>query len=71
MKKAWILGLSILMLPSVLADYGDMMGGYGMMGGSGWFGMGLLGLIYLAIGAFVFSVVFWLTHNWLVPKRKK
>ncbi|MFH1064184.1 MAG: hypothetical protein V1729_03835 [Candidatus Woesearchaeota archaeon] len=61
----------MLMLPSVLADYGDMMGGYGMMGGTGWFGMLLLGLLYLAIGAFVFSVVFWLTHNWLVKGKHK
>jgi hypothetical protein len=70
MKKAILLSMLLLLLPSVLADYGDMMSG-GMMGGAGWFGMGLVGLIYFAIGAFVFSVIFWLTHNWLVKDKRR
>ena len=52
----------------------NMMGGknmaYGVMGG-GMFGTGLYGLIYLAIGAFIFSIIFWLTHNWLVKGKKR
>ena len=34
-----------------------------MMGGS-------FGLVYFALVAFIFSVIFWLTHNWLVKKRR-
>ena len=47
----------------------NMMGfgtGYGMMGAGGWLGMGLFGLVYLAVAAFVFSVVFWMTYKWIV-----
>jgi hypothetical protein len=55
----------ILLSNFVLADMGDMMG-FGMMG-TGMFS--LFGLIYFAIGAFIFSVIFWLTHNWLAKKR--
>lgn len=60
----------------------DMMGsesitnyGYGMMGGgynmmeSGY--MGLYGIVYLALGAFIFAAIFWLTYLWLVPKKKR
>lgn len=65
MKKILYLVFLILLSSSVLADLGDMMG-YGMMG-TGMFS--LFGLIYLAIGAFIFSAIFWLTHNWLVKKR--
>ncbi|MBW3004674.1 hypothetical protein KY310_02495 [Candidatus Woesearchaeota archaeon] len=37
----------------------------GSAGGSGM----LLGLLYFAAGSLIFSVIFWLTHNWLVKKR--
>ncbi|NQU78301.1 hypothetical protein HQ545_00880 [Candidatus Woesearchaeota archaeon] len=70
MKKAILLSMFLLLVPAVLADYG-MMGDWGMMGGAGWFGMGILGLLYFMIGALVFSVIFWLTHNWLVKPHKK
>jgi hypothetical protein len=67
MKKIILFGaLFALLSQPVLADWG-MMDGTGMMGT----GMGLVGLVYFAVGAFIFSVIFWLTHNWLVPKRKK
>lgn len=32
-------------------------------------GSGLLMLLYFTVGSLIFSVVFWLTHNWLVKKR--
>ena len=44
---------------------GGMMGNLGVIGGS------LLGLIWFALAAFVFSAIFWLTHNWLVKSKKK
>ncbi|NQU79421.1 hypothetical protein HQ545_06660 [Candidatus Woesearchaeota archaeon] len=66
MRKAMLLTSLLLLVPSVMADYGTM------MGGTGWFGAGLIGWIYFAVGAFVFSAIFWLTHNWRVkPRRKK
>ncbi len=37
----------------------------GMGGGSGM----LVGLLYFAVGSLIFSVIFWLTHNWLMKKR--
>ena len=72
MKKLILFGFIILTSTSVFADmmgnvgFGD---GYGMMYGSGVFGMGLFGLIYLVLISFIFSVIFWLTYNWLVKKR--
>ena len=57
----------ILAIPVVFADWG-MMGDYGMMGSGT---MGLFGVVYFALAAFVFSVIFWLTHNWIVPKKKR
>lgn len=71
MKKFIIFSaLVLLSTPQIAsADAGFM--DYGMMGGysgMGIFGMGLVGLIYFAIGAFVFSVIFWLTHNWISKK---
>ncbi len=51
----------------------DAIGGgtmaYGMMG-TGMVGAGFYGLVYLALAAFIFSAIFWLTHNWLVKKKK-
>jgi len=32
-------------------------------------GSGMLTLLYFTLGCLIFSVVFWLTHNWLVKKR--
>jgi len=37
---------------------------------SGMFGFGLLKLVCFAIIVFIFSVIFWATHNWLVKKKK-
>jgi hypothetical protein len=50
-----------------MMDFGNnnMMGGYGV---GGFLGMGVIGLIYFAIAAFIFSVIFWLTYKWLIKK---
>ena len=72
MKKTLLsILLFVLLIPVALADYGYGMmdGGVGMMGGSGWFGMGLIGLIYLVIAAFVFSIIFWSTRNWFANNK--
>ena len=66
MKKILLFGLVLLVAPSVLADYGHMMG-YGMMG-SGW--MGVYWLIWFPIAAFIFSVILWATYNWIVKSKK-
>ena len=68
-KTAFVLAL-LSALPVAFADTG-MMGDYGMMGTGfgGMFGYGLLWLVYFALAAFIFSVIFWWTHNWLAKKR--
>ncbi len=68
MKKLLYAVISVLMVSSVLADGGMM--DFHIVGG-GMFGGWLLGIIYFAIGAFIFSVIFWLTYNWLVKCNKK
>ncbi len=51
----------------------NMMGnyGYGMMGSSGFFGTSLLWLLFVAIGAFVFSVIFWWAYNLMAKAKGK
>ncbi|MEE9526011.1 MAG: hypothetical protein V3V78_05390 [Candidatus Woesearchaeota archaeon] len=44
---------------------------YGMMSNVGMFGGSLYKVIYFALAAFVFSIIFWLTHNWLVDGKSK
>jgi len=55
----------------VLADSGEMMGygmmDYWMMGGGGWGAM-FLGLIWLVVISFVFSLIFWLVYKWIIKK---
>ena len=43
---------------------------YGMMGDGG-LAMGFYGLAFFAIASFVFSAIFWWTHNWLVKDRHR
>jgi len=65
MKKIILLPvLAILFVFEVLAQpqYGSL--GCGMMGWSSPWG-GLLGLAYLAIGAFIVSLIFWITYKLL------
>ncbi len=45
--------------------------GYGMMGSSNLFGASLLWLLFAAIGAFVFSVIFWWTYTMIVKNKGK
>ncbi len=33
-------------------------------------GINLMAFVYFAVMAFIFSVIFWLTHNWLVKKKR-
>jgi hypothetical protein len=72
-KTSFIITLMFFLSASVvLADVGlDMMGDYNMMGAGSWLGMSFVWLIYFAIGSFIFSATFWLTHNWLVKDKKK
>ena len=72
MRKMILSWVIVLLMPLVLADYEGMMDntGYGMMGSyGGWFG--LIGILWLALAAFVVSAIFWLTYNWLVKGTKK
>lgn len=62
----------------VLADGVSMMGdeiiGTNMMykGMINWsFGMSLWWLLGVALGSFIFSVIFWLCYKWLVGDKKK
>jgi len=45
--------------------------GYGMMGGSGFFTASLLSIIYIAIAAFVFGIIFWWTYKLVVNDKEK
>ncbi len=66
------LGTSNGMMGNNKQEVSTMMGfgGYGMTGGSvvGW---SLYSLIYTALAAFVFGIVFWWTHNLMVKEKKK
>lgn len=66
MKKIILLGIMVLIIPSVLADYGHMME-YGM---SSSIGMELYGIVWFVIVAFVFSLIFWSTYK-LIAKDNK
>ncbi len=44
--------------------------GYGKKG-YGTFGAGILKIVYFAFASFLFSIIFWLTRNWLVKGKKK
>jgi hypothetical protein len=69
----YILFFIVLAISIVAADAGDehMMDGFydNMMSGVGFFGIGILWLIYIAIASFIFSVIFWLTHNMIAKKK--
>lgn len=68
-RKMLLVFMGALIIPSVLADYGHMMGyGYGM--GSGIL-MGLYGIVWLALAVFIFSIIFWSTYKWIVKEEKK
>lgn len=74
MKKIFVLSLlSLMALPlMVQANFEGMMDSNGMtscgtMWGSGW-AMMLITLVYLALASFIFSLIFWLVHNWITKK---
>ena len=67
MKKILLFGILVWAIPSVLADYGPMMG-YGMMGGTGmWF----YGSIWFVLVTFLFSIIFWSTYRWIIKGQKQ
>lgn len=66
MKKIILLLIMALIVPSVLADYGNMMGS-GMMGGVG---IGLYGVVWFVLVTFLFSIIFWSTYKWIVKVKK-
>ena len=43
----------------------------GMMGGAGWGWMSLIWLVYVAVAAFIFGVIFWWTYKLIVKKIKR
>ena len=56
------------------SSYKNKMGGSNMvcgMAGNGMIGWGFYKLFYFAVAVFIFSAIFWLTHNWLVKHKKK
>ncbi|MFH1836390.1 MAG: hypothetical protein ABH851_09405 [Methanobacteriota archaeon] len=74
MKKIILVLISLIALTFFVSANGDddyMMEGYGMMGGMGSFGVGLIALIYLAVAAFIVSVIFWWTYKLIVKKDEK
>jgi uncharacterized membrane protein len=75
MKKAIISAImGVLLAYPAAADLGTggcPYAGSGMMGGFGWFGGGLLWLVYVALAAFVFALVFWGTKKLMFDGNKK
>lgn len=75
MKKAILIPGIILGAATVTADLGDcpmFEGGYGMMGGygyGGWWGP-LIWLLYVAVAALVFGLIFWGVRKWFMDKDK-
>ena len=45
------------------------MGDFGMMGGYG-VAWSVLKLVYFILASFIFSLIFWLTHEWLARQKK-
>lgn len=69
MKKTLLVVVSTI---SVLAGtaYAYMEGGcHSRYGGEVMFWMGLAALVYFTIASIIFSIIFWLTYNWIAKKR--
>lgn len=66
-KKPWGYVLSSVLLAPLPVSADMMDYGYRPYGWPMW--MGILGVLYIAVAAFIFSIIFWLTHNWLVPTK--
>ena len=81
MKKTIFVLITLLLLSSSLVlahgeeiNNKNTLGGGNMvcgMVGTGMWNWGLYGIVYFIVMSFVFSVIFWLTHNWLVKHKKK
>ena len=73
MKKTVLLA-GLLAIPIALADgkWGCKSGEgvHGVMSSLGIWGYWIMKLIFIALGAFIFSVVFWQTYKWLVKNNK-
>ena len=67
MRKILVLGALLIAIPSVFAGYGIW---YNMSWGMK-IAMTFLMVLYFAAACFIFSIIFWLTHNWLVKASKK
>jgi len=66
--KSLVYLIGLVLLSSVAFAQTTGLMGYDR-GGSGMDGM-LIGLVYFAVMAFIFSAIFWLTHNWLAKNKK-
>jgi len=72
MKDGLIVLVLIAGLLFVLAVGGTGMMGYGgMMGGYGMAGFGVIGMIYVGLISFVFSLVFWMTYKLIVKEENE
>jgi len=63
--------IGIILSSQVLAQTNMMGSSNGIMGGSWMWSMFFLGFIYLAIGSFIFSLIFWLTYKSFIEEKNK
>jgi len=70
MNKSVVAFLFLFLLPLVSADCGMMGSMYTQYGWMGGVGMGILGIIWLIIAAFVFSAIFWITYKWIIKPKE-
>lgn len=70
-KKIFVLSLLSLMVLPLMVQAGmtdfDTAGDHGAMWGNKW-KIILFSLIYLAVISFIFSLIFWLVHNWIARR---
>ena len=68
-KLISLVGAVIANLGIVKADTGCSMmwGGTSMMGGFS----GIYSVVLFAVFAFLFSVIFWLTHKWITESKRR
>jgi len=71
MMGSGMMGNNIMNGGGMMNMVGTNMMGYGMGTGIGWFGSSLLWLVYVALAAFIFGIVFWWTYKLMVEKKKR
>ncbi|HIH38632.1 hypothetical protein J4460_01515 [Candidatus Woesearchaeota archaeon] len=54
-----------------MMNNGGMMGSGGMMNGYGWFGWSFVWLLYVALAAFIFGIIFWWTYKLIIKENGK